>query len=53
MQRTGFGWQMFDLIGEERRVKPAPFQYERPESIEGVLAVLNQYGEESRILAGG
>ncbi len=34
-------------------MKPAPFQYERPETIEGVLAVLNQYGEESRILAGG
>ena len=34
-------------------MKPAPFQYERPETIEGVLAVLNQYGEESKILAGG
>ncbi|MDH3739832.1 MAG: xanthine dehydrogenase family protein subunit M [Alphaproteobacteria bacterium] len=34
-------------------MKPAPFQYERPETIDGVLAVLNQYGEESKILAGG
>lgn len=34
-------------------MKPAPFQYERPETIEGVLAVLSQYGEESKILAGG
>jgi carbon-monoxide dehydrogenase medium subunit len=34
-------------------VKPAPFQYERPKTIEGVLAVLNQYGEDSKILAGG
>jgi carbon-monoxide dehydrogenase medium subunit len=34
-------------------VKPAPFQYERPDTIEGVLATLNQYGEDSKILAGG
>ena len=34
-------------------MKPAPFQFERPETIEGVLAVLNQYGEDSKILAGG
>ena len=34
-------------------MKPAPFQYERPETIDGVLAVLNQYGEDSKILAGG
>jgi carbon-monoxide dehydrogenase medium subunit len=34
-------------------VKPAPFQYERPETVEGVLAVLQQYGEDSKILAGG
>lgn len=34
-------------------MKPAPFQYERPETIEGVLAVLNQYGDDSKILAGG
>ena len=34
-------------------MKPAPFQYERPETIEGVLAVLQQYGDESKILAGG
>ena len=34
-------------------MKPAPFQYERPETIEGVLAVLQQYGEDSKILAGG
>ena len=34
-------------------MKPASFQYERPETIEGVLAVLQQYGEESKILAGG
>ncbi len=34
-------------------MKPAPFQYERPETIEGVLATLNQYGEDSKILAGG
>ena len=34
-------------------MKPAPFQYERPETVEGVLAVLQQYGEDSKILAGG
>ena len=34
-------------------MKPAPFQYERPETIEGVLTVLQQYGEDSKILAGG
>ncbi len=34
-------------------MKPAPYQYERPDTIEGVLATLNQYGEDSKILAGG
>ncbi len=34
-------------------MKPAPFQYERPATVEGVLAVLQQYGEDSKILAGG
>lgn len=34
-------------------MKPAPFQYERPDTVEGVLALLQQYGEDSKILAGG
>ncbi len=34
-------------------MKPAPFQYECPETVEGVLAVLQRYGEDSKVLAGG
>jgi CO/xanthine dehydrogenase FAD-binding subunit len=34
-------------------VKPAPFLYERPESLDEVLAVLGEHGEEAKVLAGG
>ena len=34
-------------------MKPAPFEYIAPESIEQTLAVLGQYGDEAKILAGG
>ena len=34
-------------------MKPAPFEYIAPESIEQAVAALVQYGDESKILAGG
>ena len=34
-------------------MKPAPFEYIAPESIEQALAVLVQYGDEAKVLAGG
>ena len=34
-------------------MKPAPFEYIAPESIEQALAVLAQYGDEAKVLAGG
>jgi CO/xanthine dehydrogenase FAD-binding subunit len=34
-------------------VKPAPFKYASPESIQEATAVLDQYGDEAKILAGG
>ncbi len=34
-------------------MKPAPFEYIAPESIEQALAALAQYGDEAKILAGG
>ena len=34
-------------------MKPAPFAYVRPESLEGAIGVLEEHGEDARILAGG
>jgi carbon-monoxide dehydrogenase medium subunit len=34
-------------------VKPAPFEYRRPESVEEAVAALAEGGEEARVLAGG
>jgi 2-furoyl-CoA dehydrogenase FAD binding subunit len=34
-------------------VKPAPFRYERPETLDEVLALLAAHGEEAKVLAGG
>ena len=34
-------------------MKPAPFAYVRPESLEDAIAVLDEHGEDARILAGG
>ncbi len=32
---------------------PAPFDYHRPESMEGVMSLLQQYGDDARVMAGG
>jgi 2-furoyl-CoA dehydrogenase FAD binding subunit len=34
-------------------VKPAPFRYERAESVEETLALLAEHGSEAKVLAGG
>jgi 2-furoyl-CoA dehydrogenase FAD binding subunit len=34
-------------------MKPRPFDYIRPDSVEEVVALLAEYGEDARILAGG
>lgn len=34
-------------------MKPAPFEYHAPESIEQALELLHEYGDEAKILAGG
>ncbi len=34
-------------------MKPPPFRYERPDSLEGALAALAEHGEEAKVLAGG
>lgn len=34
-------------------MKPAPFEYHRPETIDGVLSLLATYGDEAMLLAGG
>ena len=34
-------------------MKPAPFAYVRPESLEGAIRVLDERGEDARVLAGG
>jgi carbon-monoxide dehydrogenase medium subunit len=32
---------------------PAPFNYHRPDTIDEVVALLGEHGEEARVLAGG
>ncbi|WP_299677718.1 xanthine dehydrogenase family protein subunit M [uncultured Roseobacter sp.] len=32
---------------------PAAFEYHRPKDMEGVLAVLNEHGDDARVMAGG
>ncbi|MYJ13690.1 MAG: xanthine dehydrogenase family protein subunit M, partial [Acidimicrobiia bacterium] len=34
-------------------MKPPPFRYVRPDSVEEALAVLSEHGEEAKVLAGG
>src|SRR5579863_9438371 len=34
-------------------MKPRPFDYARPDTVEEVLALLAEYGDDARILAGG
>jgi CO/xanthine dehydrogenase FAD-binding subunit len=34
-------------------VKPAPFLYQRPESVDEALALLHEHGDEAKVLAGG
>ena len=34
-------------------MKPASFQYHRPDTIDGVLSLLATYGDEAMLLAGG
>ena len=34
-------------------MKPAPFDYAAPDTLEEVLSLLHQYGDEAKILAGG
>lgn len=34
-------------------MKPAPFEYHAPETVDGVCALLAEYGDEAKVLAGG
>ena len=34
-------------------MKPAPFQYHAPESIEEVCGLLAEHGDDAKVLAGG
>ena len=34
-------------------MKPAPFRYERPETVEETVALLAEHGDEAKVLAGG
>ena len=36
-----------------REMKPRPFDYARPDTVSEALALLAEYGDEARILAGG
>jgi carbon-monoxide dehydrogenase medium subunit len=34
-------------------MKPAPFEYQAPDSLEGALAILAEHGDDAKVLAGG
>jgi len=34
-------------------MKPPPFEYQAPDSLEGALAILAEHGDEAKVLAGG
>ena len=40
-------------VWELMQMKPAPFRYQRVESLDEALAVLDEYGDEVSVLAGG
>jgi carbon-monoxide dehydrogenase medium subunit len=39
--------------GREEKMKPAPFRYEKPASLDDVFRLLEEHGDDARILAGG
>ena len=41
------------MPGRERHMKPRPFDYARPDTVEEAVALLAEYGDDARILAGG
>jgi aerobic carbon-monoxide dehydrogenase medium subunit len=48
------GLGLWTRASEQRtQVKPAPFELHAPETIEEVLDLLAQYGDEAKVLAGG
>jgi aerobic carbon-monoxide dehydrogenase medium subunit len=50
----GIGWRRdIKLIEGRLRVKPAAFEYADPETVEEALALLQRFGGEAKILAGG
>src|ERR1700691_4435768 len=44
-------WQAAN--NEAKKVKPRPFDYARPDTVDEALALLAEYGDDARILAGG
>jgi CO/xanthine dehydrogenase FAD-binding subunit len=40
-------------VGAARAMKPAPFRYERPETVEEATALLAEHGDAAKVLAGG
>src|SRR6202023_1440241 len=44
-------WQAAN--NKAKKMKPRPFDYVRPDTVEEVLALLAEYGDDARILAGG
>jgi carbon-monoxide dehydrogenase medium subunit len=38
---------------EDQRMIPAAFDYHRPQDLEGVIALLEEHGDEARVMAGG
>src|SRR5439155_24163989 len=40
-------------LGAAPAVKPPPFLYRRPESLDEALALLHEHGDEAKVLAGG
>ena len=50
---VGLGLANAVKVGGGRRLKSPPFEYHAPDSIDGALALLQEHGDEAKVLAGG
>src|SRR5215471_18061591 len=50
---TGMAYVAGPTLGEGSHMKPAPFVLDQPESVDEVVGLLAEHGDEAKVLAGG